>query len=93
VKLEAVQPTVRADGPRDGMREAATTRTSLDDGRAGPDRELLKDEGDVGRIEDLGSVRKGQRPKLGRRPEELRKVTHASVSPQRFLGRETRSLT
>jgi hypothetical protein len=58
-----------SSGERDGVE--ASVCTSFDDGRSGSDAELGQDVGDIGDVEDLGSVGEGERPELGCWSEKL----------------------
>lgn len=71
VKLKGVQPAGLPDNPGDGVRERAASSPGFDHHRPRPHLQHLTDHGDVGMVQDLGSVREDPGPKFWSWPEDV----------------------
>jgi hypothetical protein len=71
MEFKGVDCPARVDGPGQGVRERAGARAALEHHAAGGQVEAGTDRRDVRRVQDLGAVGQGPRPKFGGGGEEV----------------------
>mmetsp|Transcript_8620 Transcript_8620/g.29600 ORF Transcript_8620/g.29600 Transcript_8620/m.29600 type:complete len:281 (-) Transcript_8620:96-938(-) len=95
VVLEGEHLTGRRDGPVQSVGQRPAPRAALQDAHAGAQPELRNNGGDVRDVQNLGAVRKNQRPQLAARPQDIHesllaapRLLAAASSALRVLFRE-----